>query len=124
MFLTIVLGARWHKRFGIPYVLDFQDPWLSDYYRTKKGHSPPGGHLKYGFSQGLARLLEPYVARSASHVITVSPAYPKMLMNRYSWLQNEDFTTLPFGAAEDDFRCLSDFAIQQKVFEKNDGNRH
>ncbi|EFA71936.1 hypothetical protein CRD_02454 [Raphidiopsis brookii D9] len=39
----MALGRIWHDKFNIPYVLDFQDPWLSDYYE-KSGVTPPGGN--------------------------------------------------------------------------------
>ena len=32
VFLTMPLGRYWLKKYGVPYVLDFQDPWLSNYY--------------------------------------------------------------------------------------------
>ncbi len=31
-FTVMALGPRWFKKFGVPYVLDFQDPWLSTYH--------------------------------------------------------------------------------------------
>src|ERR1700744_6566545 len=34
-FPVCILGAYWKKRFGIPYFIDMQDPWHSDYYRDK-----------------------------------------------------------------------------------------
>ncbi len=124
VFTAMALGYRWRKRFQLPYVLDFQDPWLSDYYKNPNSPKPPGGSLKYGFSQTLAQLLEPPTLRHVSHIISVSPEYPKTLMQRYSWLRQDQFTVLPFGAPEADFKQLSSLNIQQKIFDPNDGKKH
>jgi hypothetical protein len=124
MFNCMVLGTRWYRRFGVPYVLDFQDPWLSDYYKQPGSPVPPGGRFKYGFSQLQAKLLEPRAMKKVSHVISVSPAYPNILQQRYPYLQPEQFTVLPFGASEPDFELLPSLNIQQKIFDPNDGKRH
>ncbi|NJM63821.1 MAG: hypothetical protein HC849_32625, partial [Oscillatoriales cyanobacterium RU_3_3] len=34
IFPVMLLGKRWWQKFGVPYVLDFQDPWRSDYHRN------------------------------------------------------------------------------------------
>src|ERR1700677_3580293 len=54
VFPTMSLGPRCKRLFGVPYVLDLQDPWLGDYY-DRTGVIPPGGWWKYRFSQWLAR---------------------------------------------------------------------
>ncbi|MDQ3820866.1 MAG: hypothetical protein M3362_24715, partial [Acidobacteriota bacterium] len=83
MFPTMALGPHWRRKWHVPYVLDFQDPWLSDYYDSPASPAPPGGRLKYGVTKSLARLLEPKAVRYASHIISVSPAYPSTLLARY-----------------------------------------
>jgi hypothetical protein len=123
VFLTMPLGRYWLSKYKIPYILDFQDPWLSDYYERTK-NTPPGGKLKYTVVSSLARIFEPFTMRKVSHIISVSPEYPKMLMERYSWLHQEQFTVLPFGAPEKDFEMLSSLNIQQKIFDPNDGYKH
>lgn len=123
VFLTMPLGRYWLEKYKIPYILDFQDPWLSDYY-DRTNNPPPGGKLKYKIAQTLAKTLEPYTLKKVSHIITVSPEYPKMLMERYSWLHQNKFTTLPFGAPEKDFEILSSLNIQQKIFDANDEYKH
>src|SRR5690606_27820558 len=60
MFVSMALGPSWFYKYKVPYILDFQDPWLSDYYCQNKDQVPPGGKFKYGFSQFLAKYLEPY----------------------------------------------------------------
>jgi hypothetical protein len=122
-FPVMALGKIWCDRLSVPYILDFQDPWLSD-YQYPPGSLPPGGWLKYGFSQAIARVLEPMALRGASHAIAVSPEYPKILLSRYSWLQEDQFTVLPFGAAQADFDFLTSLKIKQNIFDPADGKEH
>lgn len=124
MFPLMSLGRYWYSRHGIPYVVDFQDPWLSDYYTHSSTNQKPGGKLKYNLSQGLAKVLESFTLRRVSHIISVSPEYPKTLRQRYRWLCEEQFSILPFGAAENDFELLPYLNIKQNIFNPNDGKLH
>ena len=124
VFPTMAFGLKWKQEFGVPYVLDFQDPWLSDYYEEHPERRPPGGRLKYGFARYLAKRLEPPAVRGAAHIVSVSPEYPKMLQRRYSELPDDRFTTLPFGAAASDFEALPRLGVRQSLFDPNDGKVH
>ncbi len=125
IFPVMLLGKRWWQKFGVPYVLDFQDPWRSDYHKAQTGKpQPPGGRLKYGITQLLARCSEPQAMRSVQHIISVSPTYPEVLKNRYAWLRPEQFTILPFGAPEKDFEQLPQLQVKQPIFDPQDGRQH
>jgi len=124
VFISMALGKQWKTRFGVSYILDFQDPWINNYYNKSGSPSPPGGKLKYGFSQLIARFLEPKAVSQASHIISVSPAYPDVLQQRYPHLNPTQFTVLPFGASEQDFDLLPTLDVQQTIFDPNDGKRH
>lgn len=121
MFPLMSLGRYWHSKYRLPYVLDFQDPWLSDYHKHR-------GSLyqswKYQLSQAIARTLEPFTLRRATHIISVSPGYVDTLLKRYSWLKPEQFTVLPFGAAETDFSTLGKCPIKHSYFNRGDGKQH
>ncbi|MBD2357537.1 hypothetical protein H6G41_23475 [Tolypothrix sp. FACHB-123] len=123
VFISMALGPRWQSRFSIPYILDFQDPWLSNYYKQSR-EVPPGGRFKYGFAQFQAKFLEPRATSKVSHIISVSPKYPEILQQRYPHLKPEQFTILPFGAPEPDFEQLSSLNVQQTIFNPKDGKRH
>jgi len=122
LFPVMTLGPYWQRRFGIPYVLDFQDPWRVE--QAPAGQHRPGGRLKYALDKALATVLEPPVVNAAQHIITVSPAYPAMLQARYPRLQDQQFTVLPFGAPEEDFLRLPELGIQQTHFDPQDGRQH
>ncbi|NUN63527.1 glycosyltransferase family 4 protein [Pseudanabaena biceps] len=123
VFLTMVLGRYWLYKYKVPYILDFQDPWLSDYY-DRTNTKPPGGKLKYAAVQSFAKILEPFTLHKASHITSVSPDYPQTLRQRYPWLTSEQFTVLPFGAPAKDFEILPTLNLDNKIFDPNDGNQH
>jgi hypothetical protein len=125
VFLAMGLAAKWYRQFKVPYILDFQDPWLSDYFQQQGVNStPPGGKFKYGLAKFMASRLEPRAMRYVSHVTSVSPAYPEILRQRYPWLRSEQFTVLPFGAPEKDFELLPSLSVKQKIFAPDDGKIH
>ena len=125
IFPVMTLGPIWKQKFGVPYLLDFQDPWRVDRQQQQvRARQRPGGRLKYAVDKALARVLEPVALRSVDHVISVSAHYPQVLRNRYPWLWPEQFTVLPFGAPTWDFQQLTELGCCQSIFDPDDGYRH
>jgi hypothetical protein len=103
-FPICVLGAYWKKRFKIPYVIDMQDPWHSDYYHDKsKQQRPP----KYWFSYRLNKYLEPIAMKSVDGLISVSESYITDLKNRYPQIKNIPVATITFGAFKPDIEIAA-----------------
>jgi hypothetical protein len=123
IFPTMGLGPVWKRRWGVPYVLDMQDPWISDYY-DRTGVRPPGGRVKYAFAQWLARRGEPGAMRGAARVISVSPDYPTALRRRYPELPADRFVVLPFGGSERDADFVRKQEIRHSIFDPGDGLLH
>jgi len=117
------LGPRWRRRFGVPYVLDYQDPWRNDYYR-RTGAPPPGGRLKYALSQWTARRTEPRALRDAAGVIAVSESYGKTLAENYPWFDAQRVELLPFGASEADMEVAARHRPAQPLIDFADGFVH
>jgi glycosyltransferase involved in cell wall biosynthesis len=103
MFGVLPMGRIWRALYGLPYVVDLQDPWVTDFYERPGAPPPPGG-WKYRIVSAAARFLEGWTLRRASHVISVSPAYLTDLQARYRWFNVSAATVLPFGAPVRDFR--------------------
>jgi len=99
-FPVCILGSYWKKRFGVPYVIDMQDPWHSDYYRDKpKEQQPP----KYWFSYRLNKYLEPKAMKHVDGLISTSEAYIDDLKSRYPVIKYIPAQTITFGAFTPDF---------------------
>lgn len=100
-FDAFTLGPRWRSRHGVPYVLDYQDPWLTDHY-ARTGQRPPGGRLRFALSQWRASRLEPRVLALAAGLVSVSPSYVETLRARAPALRARPAAVLPFGASPGD----------------------
>jgi len=122
-FDACALGPRWRARFGVPYVMDYQDPWVDDYY-ARTGTRPPGGRLKYAVSQWQARRKEETVLRGAGGVIAVSEAYGPMLARLYPWFDPAGVRVLPFGASPADFEALRGRRPERPLVDFDDGLEH
>jgi hypothetical protein len=122
-FDAFKLGPRWLARFGVPYVLDYQDPWVNDYYE-RTGTRPPGGPLKYALAQWRARRAEPVALRGAAGVISVSSAYAAMLHRLYPWFEASRVRLMPFGATEADFSVADRHRPAKPLVPFDDGNVH
>jgi len=122
-FSSFTLGPRWLRKFGLPYVLDYQDPWRNTYYETKRIR-PPGGILKYTLSQLYALSREPRALRHASGIVAVSDSYGAMLHRLYPGIRFPEVRTLPFGASEKDFQIAARHRPEPSLITRHDDQIH
>ena len=95
-FYPMLLAPEIKKHFGVPVVLDFQDPWVSAWGATQPAFS------KAGLSHRLARLLEPRALRGADYVTSVSETQNAEMAARYPWLDPSRMAAIPIGGDPDD----------------------
>jgi hypothetical protein len=119
--VTMLLGRLAHMRYGIPYVVDYIDPWVTEYYwKLPHEQRPP----KWLISYALSRCLEPFALKRAEHITGVSQGTTDQVVTRYEWLSAADATEIPYGAEAGDFDYLRQHPRQNKIFDSKDGNLH
>lgn len=102
----ILTIAPWIKKLtGIPYAIDFIDPWVEG------GELPKTASRKRKISQGLALKLEHYVTKHASVIYAVSKGINEQLLQRHPDLKNIPMYAVPYGADPTDF---SSIAVQKQ----------
>jgi hypothetical protein len=121
-FPVCVLGPYWNKKFNIPFIIDFQDPWFSDYYEDKPKHQRP---KKYWFSYRLDKFLEPLALKGVGGLMAVSKKYLEDLKERYTYLSTVPSVVITFGGFRKDLQIASDNVEQLKIAFNNDkDNKH
>jgi glycosyltransferase involved in cell wall biosynthesis len=124
VFSLHVLGPHWRRRTGVPFLIDYQDPWVSDYYRENPGVTPPGGRFKNAIMNRIHSHNESRVISRCSGITSVSSAYPQQLKRRYPHLGDLPSRVLQFPVALRDLERIRESSISQSVFPVNDGLRH
>ncbi|MEJ7760042.1 MAG: glycosyltransferase [Gemmatimonadaceae bacterium] len=122
-FGIIPLGRRWKRRFGIPFVVDLQDPWVNSHY-SETGRTPPGGRFKHWLTQSVAESQERNTLVAAAHIISVSPQYPKDLSKRHPGLSPHSFSVIPFGGSSRDYEVMEETEQRQSIIPRGDDRRH
>lgn len=91
------------KKYNIPYILDFRDPWLLD----------PFNHSK--IRKFILGFLEPYVVRNADLVLNVTSEATQMYQNFYAQfnIPKSKFITIENGFDPDDFKKLPEVNLQK-----------
>ena len=122
-FVATALGRRWQQRYGVPYVVDIQDPWRTDYYERPGAPPAPGG-WKYRFARWQAARLEERSWREAAGFVSVSEDYLAQLRARYAWFASKPAAYIPFGAPEADFELARAHPEWAPAFERERGVVH
>lgn len=122
-YIPAVLGRLVNDRYGIPYVIDYIDPWVNDYYRSVPVDERPGGR-KWAWFNSVSRVLEPFALRHAAHLTTVSSGYLESTVARYPWLSSSDVTSIPYGGERADVDYVRRNPRANLIFAPHDGCLH
>jgi hypothetical protein len=96
-FYMALLGPYLFKKTGIPYGIDYIDPWVHVFPGSDKILS------RHWFTSQLAKFLEPIAVKHASLITGVSEGYYKPVLERNPHLKTQSLTAaMPYGGEETD----------------------
>jgi len=97
-FTDFLIGMELSKKFNIPLVIDYRDPW----------HEYPFKYYPTPLHKWRNYVLEKRVLRAASRIITTNRRVKEMILQRYKYLYYHDITILPQGYDPKDFNDETD----------------
>jgi len=117
-YYPMLFARETKRRFSLPTVLDFQDPWVSHWGADQPWHS------KAALVHRIATVLEPRALRSADFVTSVSDVQNAEMLARYPWFDASRMAAIPIGGDPDDFVVLRDTGPLQNEIELERGFVH
>jgi hypothetical protein len=113
LFPSMPLGRIWKSQFNIPFVLDIQDPWVSDYKQERFTllNSP-----KHWLMRKVHRASEPWTMAKVDGLISVSAPYLEVLSQRYPRLKDIPQKTITFAGSSIDFELISKSPHTNAIF--------
>ncbi len=118
---TMVLARHAYDRFRIPYVIDYQDPWVTDYYAGRPKHERPP---KWRWMHAIASRAEPFALKHVAHITGVSSGTTDLVQRRYPFLAGVGSTEIPIGVEPSDFEHVRLQPRANQVFDPLDGMVH
>ncbi len=111
---SALLGPLIKRWLGIPYVIDYIDPWI--YPITDAERKSWKGRL----SHWLAQRLEPLAVRHADGITAVAPAYYEGVVERNPHLRAVPRLGIPYGANPDDHAYIERTQRRSAVLDRLD----
>ena len=115
-FYGALLGRAAHALCGIPYGIDYIDPWV---------HQWPGSDRRFSkawASKHIARVLEPVAVRRASLITGVAEGYYHDVLRRNPHLQGQAITAaMPYGGEPSDHDRVRDLGVKPHLFQREPG---
>ncbi len=130
LFITIypsypaLLGPLLKRRFGIPFVMDYQDPWVGSWGLTVGGGANGQPDFKSRLSRFVATRLEPIAARAADAITAVSAGTYEAIRGRYAGFDDKLYLAIPLGGEPADFTQLRNQPRANPYFDPADGLCH
>ena len=117
--MAALLGPRVERKLGIPYGIDYIDPWVPE--------TPTGDRFlsKAWVANELASWLEPVAVRRARLITGINEAYFSSVFDRNPKLRERVVTAgMPYGGSDLDFEALRKKPRAPFLFDPADGKLH
>jgi hypothetical protein len=111
------VGRLIHRRHGVPFGIDYQDPWVNRWPGVDKPFTRAWGSYR------LARLLEPWSVRHAALITGMTPSYAAGMLERNPEVARRAVTAfMPMGQAPEDHELVRTLHRSPFLFGKGDGH--
>ena len=121
---TALLGPLLKRRFRIPFVLDYQDPWVGAWGDIVGAGEGGTVDTKSRMSRKIALRLEPYAVRAADAITAVSSQTAYDVLDRVSTDHVIPVLEIPIGGDENDFALVRSHQNRNPIFDPSDGLFH
>lgn len=113
------LGRLIHRRYGLPFGIDYQDPWVNRW---------PGVDVPFSRAWGSYRLsvmLEPWAVHGASLITGMAPGYIAGMLERNPDVADHAVVAcMPMGLAPEDYELVRTLDRPPFLFRPGDGRFH
>jgi hypothetical protein len=113
------VGRLIHRRYGLPFGIDYQDPWVGRW---------PGADVPFSRAWGsnrLAALLEPWSVRDAALITGMAPGYVAGMLERNPEVAASAVVAfMPMGSAPEDYELVRRLGRPPFLFQPGDGCFH
>jgi hypothetical protein len=113
------VGRLIHRRYDLPFGIDYQDPWVSRW---------PGVDVPFSRAWGayrLASILEPWSVREAALITGMAPGYVAGMLERNPDVASRAVIAfMPMGSAPEDYDLVRRLHRLPFLFEPADGRFH
>ena len=115
-FYMALIGRYVHWKTGVPYGIDYIDPWVHEFPGTQKKFS------RHWWSTKLSKVLEPIAVKKASLITGVAEGYYSGVVDRNPHLKKTAlFGAMPYGGEKEDHIKVKEFQLKPYLFEKKEG---
>lgn len=113
------VGRLVHRRHGVPFGIDYQDPWVNRW---------PGIDVPLSRAWGsyhLSSILEPWSVRGASLITGMAPGYVAGMLERNPEVaEHAVIACMPMGIAPEDYKLVRELDRAPFLFQPGDGRFH
>ncbi|MCX7362563.1 MAG: hypothetical protein NTV97_11990 [Alphaproteobacteria bacterium] len=114
------VGRLIHRRYGLPFGIDYQDPWIVNVRPDAERR-----FTRAWASNRLADVLEPWSVRDAALITGMAPGYVAGMLERNPRVAEQAVLAyMPMGSAPEDFDLVRTLHRPPFLFQPGDGHFH
>lgn len=110
-----LLGRMVFRKTGIPFGIDYIDPWVHRWPGTERKFS------RHWWSMKLGEWLEPVAVKNVALITGVAPGYFEDVLKRNEHLRDVITAAMPYGGEASDHEFVKTKALQPYLFKKEEG---